>query len=77
MNVLQYDGWRHNECVQRIERVFFHAHLFDAHRRLPLRETVHPQTLNEFSGGYRCRLGKLRKVRKKKREKEEESLQEF
>lgn len=71
-------GWRHNECVQRIERVFSHAHriLFDACRRLPLRERLIPQRRVRTSSAMGTAVAwgsQPRKVRrKKKRERGEE-----
>lgn len=65
-------GWRHNECVQRIERVFSHAHriLFDACRRLPSRGRLIPQRRVRTSsamGTAVARGSQPRKVRRKKK----------
>lgn len=65
----------HNECVQRIERVFFHAHrvLFDARRRHSLTRRFIPEHYRPSSGmGTAVARGsQARKVRKKKRKEKE------
>jgi len=68
-------GWRHNECVQRIERVFSHAHqiLFDAYRWLPLRGRIIPEHrvgwVHSAIGTVVAWGSQVRKVRRKKRRK--------
>lgn len=62
-------GWRHSECVQRIERVFSHAHRvpFWCASKLPLRDGSSPKRHRaSFSGRM---PPSLREVRRKEKEK--------